>query len=72
MIYSSIEMMCNVGLPETLVNFYQTTQRYILEDGNYTELLNVKQKFLAVYHKLFFFAKNYEICSKLYRSDLFL
>lgn len=42
MIYSSTEMMCNVGLPETSVNFYQTIQRYILEDRNHTERLNVK------------------------------
>jgi len=27
MIYSSTEMMCNVGLPETSVNVYQTAQR---------------------------------------------
>lgn len=53
-------MMCNVRLLEKSVNFYQTTQRYILEDRNHTERLNVKYKFLAVYH-IFFFAKDYEI-----------
>jgi hypothetical protein len=51
MIYSSAEMMCTVGSSETSVNFYQIT-RHILEDRNHPEHVNVKYKFLALYHKL--------------------